>query len=223
MTIPNISENHDIVAGLDGSSKRSNDSRIQKIDLLSSRTPAEDQSANTLIKNIALFVQDEWQFRKNSSAYFGLRWESLDTQSDGRQQLPVQNKSRVWSPIIQTLWQLDPENTERLRFGVSRGYKAPSDTYLVTQKFRGTNNSIERPNFIGNPSLLPELAWSLQAAYEYNGVDSLNYTARATIRKIKNRHSQSLSFFEDQWFTQVTNSGNAISKLLKIDTQFPLK
>lgn len=223
VTIPSTGEEHDIVAGWNGSTKQSIDSRMQITDFLTSNSFSEDQSTHSQVDNIAFFVQDEWRFRKASSAYFGLRWESLDVRSDGRQQLPVQNVSRVWSPIIQTVWQLDPENTDRLRFGVSRTYKAPTDTYLTTPKFSGTNNSIERPNFIGNPSLRPELAWSLQAAYEHNGVDEWEYNVRAVARKIENLQLRNLSFSENQWFEQFVNSGNAISKLIEIDTKFPLK
>jgi outer membrane receptor for ferrienterochelin and colicins len=143
--------------------------------------------------------------------------------TEGNQMLPAQNSSNVWSPIVQTLWQLNPENTDRLRLGVARSYRAPSNFQLVTPRYKSTNNSIENPNSLANPNLRPELAWSMEAAYEHNGSDKWNYNLRSVIRKIDDLHRQDISKIGDEWWRQFVNAGQALSKNISVDTQFPLK
>lgn len=186
-------------------------------------TTNDFQTTRVAINNLALFIQDEWKFRKQSSAYFGLRWESVKVQSEGTVQEKLQHQSHVLSPVVQTLWQLDPENTDRLRFGLSRSFQAPSVFQLSSPIDKTLNNSILSPNFRGNPALRPELSWSLDAAYEHNDKDNWNYTVRSKLRSISGLHRQSVSCYADAWWMSTINAGNAISKSLEFETQFPLE
>jgi iron complex outermembrane receptor protein len=146
-------------------------------------------------------------------------------ETEGNQLLPGQFLANVWSPIIQTLWQLpqlNPESTDRIRLGVARSYNAPTNFQLVNPGFKLINNSIENPNNLANPRLRPELAWSFEAAYEHTGADKWNYNVRSVIRKIEDLHRQDIIKIGDDWWKQYVNAGQAISKNISIDTQFPL-
>lgn len=218
------SEEHDIVGGWNFSTRLNRNKRFQlDVDPLLKPIEMSVQSTRSVVGNIAFFVQDEWRFRKASSVYFGLRWEAVRVQSDGNNQNSVTNTSRVWSPIVQTLWQLNPENSDRLRIGVSRAYKAPSNFQLISPKLIFPNNSLENPSVIGNPALKPELAWSLQSSFEHNDQQDFSYSVKAVIRKITDTHREKISFFDGIWWRRYVNAGEGISKVLSFDTQFPLK
>ncbi len=223
LTIPS-SEEHDIVAGWNASSARSQDRRFQ-LDTYANNLNGEEslQTTKSVIDNLAFFAQDEWKFRKNSSVYLGLRWEGVKVKSEGNTQTSAENTSSVWSPIAQTLWQLNDDNTERIRLGISRTYKAPPNFYLISPKFIVVNNSIENPSLRGNPSLKPELAWSLQGSFEHNDKQELRYSIKAVVRKITDIHRMQLSFSENTWWRQYANAGEGLSKVLSVETQFPLK
>lgn len=223
LTAPS-SEEHDIVGGWNISTRHSNDTRFQTDSgPMFPITEESLQNTHSVIDNLAFFVQDEWRFRKESSAYFGLRWEAVRVQSEGNTQTSVKNTSSVWSPIIQTLWQLNPENLDRLRIGVSRTYKAPQNFHLTSPKFVVANNSIDNPSIRGNPLLKPELAWSLQTSFEHNDKEEFSYSIKGVIRKISDVHRMQVSYFEDAWWRRFVNAGEGLSKVLSFETQFPLK
>ncbi|MBC3873278.1 TonB-dependent receptor plug domain-containing protein [Undibacterium flavidum] len=217
-------EEHDIVTGW-SYSNANNHNRRQEIQFNYVPQTSESGLQTTLanIDKFAVFVQDEWKFRKHSSAYFGLRWEAVKIQSEGSTQEKLRHQSSVFSPIVQSLWQLNPENNDRLRLGLSRTYQAPADFYLISPIYKSANNSFLSPNFRGNPALRPELAWSLDAAYEHNGKDDWNYNLRAKLRSITGLHRDNVSQENGVWWMMYVNAGNALAKSLEFDTQFPLK
>ena len=220
-------ENHDIVGGWNGSRRTDNDQRLSVDSRAISNGVSEiiedDQTTHSVVSRWAFFVQDEWRFQKASTASMGLRWETVQVAAEGNQLLPVQNTANVWSPIVQTLWQLNAENSDRLRLGIARSYRAPSNFQLVTPRYKRTNNSIENPNYSANPSLRPELAWSIEASYEHNGADKWNYNVRSLIRKIDDLHREDISKIGDEWWRRFVNAGQALSKNISLDTQFPLR
>lgn len=223
LTAPSNAE-HDIVAGwtVSNSATVNNRRETQFNKLIVSTTHTEQFTDSNIFKS-ALFMQDEWKFRKESSAYFGLCWESIQIQSEGNIQEKMRHRSSVLSPIVQTLWQLNADNTDRFRLGLSRTYQAPFDFYLISPIFKTVNNSISSPNFRGNPALRPELAWSIDAAYEHNGKDEWNYNFRTKLRSIDDLHREDLSYFDNAWWRQFINAGHASSMTIEFDTQFPLK
>jgi outer membrane receptor for ferrienterochelin and colicins len=180
-------------------------------------------SANSIMSNAAFFVQDDWKFKKNSSVSLGLRWESQGIRTENNAGEKVNNRATVLSPVIQTMWQLDPENTDRIRLGVSRTFKAPEGPQLLMPKIFVVNNSIESPNLVGNPNLRPELSWSLEAAFEHNGKDGLNYAIRAKAQSIKDIHREVVFEADNSFWKKFTNAGTAQSQSIELSTQFPLK
>jgi outer membrane receptor protein involved in Fe transport len=223
LTIPS-NETHDIVTGWTYSSSQSSSDRQELItNFMPSTSNFDVQNTKAQIDKYAVYGQDEWKFNKQSSAYFGLRWEGMSIKSEGTTQEKLKHQSSVWSPVLQTLWQLNSDNQDRLRAGISRSYQAPFDFFLISPKFMSLNNSAQNPNFIGNPALRPELAWNLDLAYEHNGKDEWNYNIRAKIQKIDGVFSEKIYFSNNAWWRQMFNLNRATSQSLELDTQFPLK
>lgn len=222
-SIPTNAE-HDLVMGWTGSGTTVHIDRNQTDFYKNNATPVylPQNGRNELYKS-ALYAQDEWKFQKNSSLYLGLRWESLSINSEGSAQDKSRYSTNVLSPIVQTMWQLNSHNTDRIRLGLARTYQAPNDFYLVSPKIYLVNNSIQNPNFVGNPNLRPELAWGLDAAYEHNGKDGLNYAVRAKIQQIDDLHRDTIFFENRAWWRKYINTGSALGKSLELSTQFPLK
>lgn len=222
-----IENGHDVVVGWNGNSRVNNDQRLSMESKVNVNgmvlSTLDDQTTHSVVSRWAFFIQDDWRFKKSSSASMGLRLETVSVEAKGNQLISVQNSANVWSPIVQTLWQLNPENTDRLRLGVARTYRPPSNFQLVTPRFEGINNSLENPNFLPNPKLNPELAWSIDAAFEHNDSDQWNYNIRSVIRKIEDVHREDVNKIAGVWWRQFVNDGQAISKQISIDTQFPLK
>ncbi|MBC3872682.1 TonB-dependent receptor plug domain-containing protein [Undibacterium flavidum] len=223
VSVPTNTE-HDLVMGWTGAGTTVHIDRNQTDIFPGNAQPTYlPQSARNELYKSALYAQDEWKFQKNSSIYLGLRWESLSINSEGSEQEKSKYTTSVLSPIVQTLWQLDPQNTERIRLGLARTYQAPNDFYLVSPKIYSVNNSHQNPNFIGNPKLRPELAWGLDAAFEHNGKDGLNYAARAKIQQVNDLIRDIVYSENNSLWKKYINIGSAVGKSLELSTQFPLK
>lgn len=223
VSIPTNAE-HDMVLGWTGSGTTVHIDRNQTDTYTGNSQPNYlPQSARNELYKSAIYAQDEWKFQKNSSIYLGLRWESLGINSEGSAQDKSKYSTSVLSPIVQTMWQLNPENTDRVRLGLARTYQAPNDFYLISPKIYSVNNSIQNPNFIGNPNLRPELAWGFDAAYEHNGKDGLNYAVRAKVQQIDDLHRDTVYFENNAWWKKYVNAGSAVGQSVELSTQFPLK
>jgi hypothetical protein len=125
-----------------------------------------DEGFTAKVTRLALYGQDEWNITPRWSIYTGLRWEGLDTRADGGSIDAVQNRSSVFSPLMQTLIKL-PNKKDQIRVALTRTYKAPSTAALIPRKFTSTNNSPTEPDRRGNPNLKPELALGLDASFEH--------------------------------------------------------
>lgn len=223
VSIPTNAE-HDLVMGWTGSGTTVHIDRNQTDIYAANSVPVYlPQAARNELYKSAIYAQDEWKFQKNSSVYLGLRWESLGINSEGSAQDKSKYSTGVLSPIVQTMWQLNPQNTDRIRLGLARTYQAPNDFYLVSPKIYSVNNSIQNPNFVGNPNLRPELSWGLDAAFEHNGKDGLNYAVRAKVQQVNDLHRDTIYFDNNAWWKKFVNTGSAVGQSLELSTQFPLK
>jgi outer membrane receptor for ferrienterochelin and colicins len=223
LNIPTNAE-HDLVIGWSGWRADVDVKNNQNDQFASSQNNIyRPHSAQSNMNNLAFFAQDDWKFKKNSSVSLGLRWESQGISTEDNTGEKVNNRANVWSPVIQTMWQLDPQNTERIRVGLSRTFRAPEGTQLLMPKIFVINNSIESPNIVGNPNLRPELSWSLDAAFEHNGKDGLNYAIRAKAQSIEDIHREVVFEADKSYWKRFVNAGTAQSQSVELSTQFPLK
>ena len=225
----NFLSGYELVAGWDFSTWRANyilmDSRAY-VDTM--KISSENVNSDFKVDELAFFAQTEWKFAAQAKAYLGLRWESVKLQdkriSNDDNSSNQNNRQRYTniSPIAQTLWQLNPENTDRVRLALSRAYQAPRQDLAISPKFMSVNASMQNPISVVNYALRPEVGWSYQASYEHNGADEWNYNVNASVKSIDDLQRPVLSYFDNTWWISTVNSGHGLSKILSIDTQFPL-
>ena len=222
-TAPFITD-HAIAAGWDGAINKRNETRMQADNAALPILPINlDEVFNAEVSRLALFMQDEWNVSKNWSIYGGLRWEGLDTNSKGNTYEEVNNKSSVWSPILQTLWKIPGSKNDQVRLGLTRTYKAPDTGSLIPRRFISNNNSETSPDRTGNPDLKPELAWGLDAAFEHYLNDGGVLSASVFMRRIDDITRTGLSNASGRWVAMPINDGVATTRGIELDAKFPLR
>jgi outer membrane receptor protein involved in Fe transport len=214
---------HAISLGWDAGVTQRDDSRIQRDADLPGSTPINsDEGFSAKVTRLALYGQDEWNLTPLWSVYTGLRWEGLDTRSDGNTFDAVQQRSSVLSPLMQTLIKM-PNKKDQLRLALTRTYKAPSTSALIPRKFTSTNNSPTEPDRRGNPHLKPELALGLDASFEHYWGDGGLLSASASVRRIENYTHQGLLFEDDRWVSTAINDGRAETRGIELEAKLPMR
>jgi len=215
---------HDIAFGWDAALTRRAETRLQQ-DRAPGTTPyyTLDQDYTADVRRLALFAQDEWQLRPDLQAYLGLRWEGLDTRTEGRGFDGRAVHAGVFSPIGQLVWKLPGRPRDQLRLALARTYKAPQPSALVPRRYTVNNdNGPANPDFEGNPGLRPELAWGLDAALEsyfaHDGVASISVYAR----RIRDVVLQRLYQDGPSWVAAPSNNGGASVHGIEADLRLPL-
>lgn len=222
-------EGHSIAAGWDGAVQKADDENTQRDIVTGIPTTAvirpfnTNEDFNATVSRIALFVQDEWEVTKAWSLYAGVRWEGIETKSEGNTYGAVTNRSSVMSPILQTLYKIPGFKNDQIRVGLTRTYKAPDADNLTPRRSFSSNNSATSPDRTGNPNLKPELAWGLDTGYEHyleaGGVLGVNMY----IRRIEDFTRRTTSFIDGAWVSTPTNNGTATTQGIEFDAKFPLK
>ncbi|GGC72284.1 TonB-dependent receptor plug domain-containing protein [Undibacterium terreum] len=219
-----IITDHALVVGWDGAYSQRGEDRLQNDATFTGITPINlNESFSATVKRLAVFAQDEWSVTQRWSVYMGLRWETLDTSSEGKLFSAVSNRSAVWSPLLQTLWKLPDSKNDQVRFGLTRTYKAPSTGNLIPRRYLSNNNSAVSPDSQGNPNLRPELAWGLDAAYEHYLPDGGLLSASVFYRRIDDITRQQLSFTNGSWVTMPVNDGQATTRGIELEAKMPLR
>ncbi|HTD05027.1 TonB-dependent receptor [Undibacterium sp.] len=219
-----IIADHSLVAGWDGGYSERGEDRLQNDTTYTGIAPINlNENFDAKVTRLALFAQDEWNVTQRWSVYMGLRWETLDTTSEGKLFDAVHNRSAVWSPLLQTLWKLPDSKNDQLRFGLTRTYKAPSTGSLIPRRYISNNNSAVSPDSMGNPNLRPELAWGLDAAYEHYLPDGGMMSASVFVRRIDDITRQRLSQIDGIWVTMPVNDGQATTRGIELEAKLPLR
>jgi outer membrane receptor protein involved in Fe transport len=218
-------EDHTLAAGWDGSYSQRNETNLQN-DIVTGVGRAQNfnETFSADVQRLALFIQDEWAINKNWSLYAGLRWEGINTRSQGQSYGDIDNKSKVWSPILQGLWKLPNSKSDQLRFGLTRTYKAPNTNRLIPRRNSSTNNSALSPDSMGNPNLRPELAWGLDFGFEHYLKEGGNLSANLYMRRIEDITRTNLAIDSNGlWVSSPINDGKANVRGLELDAKFPLR
>ncbi len=219
-------EDHAIAAGWDGGYSTREDDNKQS-DVLTGNGAIRpinlNEKFNADVTRLALYVQDEWTVSKLWSVYAGIRWEGIDTHSQGSDYAEVNNRSSVMSPILQTLYKLPGSKNDQIRIGLTRTYKAPDTGNLIPRRFISSNNSATSPDRTGNPNLKPELAWGLDTGFEHylpdGGILSVNFF----LRKIDDFTRTGVSNVNGTWIAKPVNDGQATTRGVEFDAKFPLR
>ena len=217
-------EGHDIAIGWDAALTRRGETRLQQ-----DRAPGQpayytlDQDYDASVRRLALYAQDEWALRPGLQAYLGLRWEGLDTRTEGRDFGGGATTSSVFSPIGQLVWKLPGRPRDQLRLALARTYKAPQPRDLVPRRYTVNNdNGPANPDFEGNPQLRPELAWGLDAALESYFARDAVLSLSVYARRIRDVVLQRLWQDGATWITTPSNGGGARVRGIEADARLPL-
>jgi outer membrane receptor protein involved in Fe transport len=212
---------HALSLGWDAGLIQRDDVRVQRdADVPGSSPINSDEGFNARVTRLALYGQDEWNITPLWSVYTGVRWEGLDTRADGGSIDAVQNRSSVFSPLMQTLIKL-PNKKDQLRVALTRTYKAPTTAALIPRKFTATNNSQTEPDRRGNPNLKPELALGLDASFEHYWGEGGLLSASASVRRIENYTHQGLLYEDQRWVATAVNDGRAETRGIELEAKFP--
>jgi outer membrane receptor for ferrienterochelin and colicins len=167
-----LENGHNIVSGveLDGSRRIEQRTQLQNgaavtgSDGLPESAPGDNLSARSL--RTAAYSQDEWTLDPHWSAYAGLRWEGIRTESEAPSVARSDNLSSVWTPLLHAVWKPDPKGTDQVRMSLTRSYRSPALTSLIASSTVSKHNSETSPDRLGNPDLKPELATGIDIAWE---------------------------------------------------------
>jgi outer membrane receptor for ferrienterochelin and colicins len=220
-----LAAGHGLGIGWDGGLVRRSEARLQTDSRLSQ--PAAmvlDQDYTANVRRMALFAQDEWDISPRLQSYLGLRWEGLQSATDGRNFARVDKRYIVFSPSAQLLWKLPDSGKDQLRLALARTYKAPLTRDLVPRRYTMNNdNSAANPDEEGNPALRPELSWGLDVAYEtYFGTSGMA-SISGFARRIADVTVQRLYQDGAAWVSRPENAGAAETHGIEFDLKAPLK
>ncbi len=217
-----IGESHDATAGIQFESSRRDERREQVDETPTGLEPVNlDEAYDAHVQRLALYLQDEWAVSDRISAYLGLRWEAVRTQTDGNVIDVARNSVGVFSPIVQTVWRLSDKTKEQVRIGVSRTFKSPRPAELVPRRFIANNNTPTSPDTQGNPDLRAELAWGLDLAYERPLPGGL-LSVSAYRRRIEGVILPQLLFVDERWIAVPFNVGDARVHGIETEVRFSL-
>ncbi|MCC2954451.1 TonB-dependent receptor [Massilia sp. IC2-477] len=215
-------KDHALSMGWDGGYTLRDDARIEDEAFpQGGRSAYSDERYEAKLGRLALFVQDEWNLTPRWSMYLGLRWEGLETTSEGNTFATTTNRSSVWSPLAQTLYKL-PDSRDQLRLALTRTYKAPAASSLIPRRFTTPNNSQTDPDYRGNPDLKPELATGIDASYEHYWAEKALLSASVSVRRIQDFTRQGLILENGRWIQTPVNDGDAVTRSLELEAKFPL-
>jgi outer membrane receptor for ferrienterochelin and colicins len=167
-----LGQEHSLTAGWDLEARRRNEQRTVTQNGVPLLPDFEGQPFDARVQRQAVYLQDEWEISPQWQMYLGLRHESIRTESRGSA-TPVNNDSRVLSPLMHLTWKLDPKGRDMVRASLTRSYRAPNLGALlarpsVNSAYTDTSagNTELMPDRIGNAALRPELATGLDLAFE---------------------------------------------------------
>jgi outer membrane receptor protein involved in Fe transport len=217
-------EGRALAFGWDGGYMRSHDARrVRDAYQPDVSLPGGDELYTADVARLAVYSQDEWSLTPQWSMYLGVRWEGIQTRVTGNTFADADNLSRVFSPLLQTLYKLPGTKGDQLRFALNRTYRAPSVQSLIPHRFTSANNSQTDPDAIGNPNLRPELALGVDGGWEHYWSDGALVSLSASARNINNSTRNQTIMDGDRWVWLPMNTGRASVRGLEFEVKFPLK
>jgi iron complex outermembrane receptor protein len=224
---------HSLVGGLEAEGVKRDQTRISLLDGLPRAELADfgdNLQASTL--RLAAYAQDEFQLSKQWSAYAGLRWEGIRTESSALA-YQVRNSSSVWTPLLHTVWKLDEKSRDQIRVSLTRSYRAPDVQALIAKPSINAQYQLDPdtgsyPDRAGNPDLKPELATGIDVALERylskGGILSVSAFARRIKDLIRNVTALETVSWSDtpRWVQRPRNIGEATTMGIELEAKFRL-
>jgi outer membrane receptor protein involved in Fe transport len=217
-------EGHALAFGWDGGYTKSHDARrVRDTYQPDLSLPGGDELYTADVGRLAVYSQDEWNVTPQWSVYLGVRWEGIQTRVEGNTFADADNRSSVFSPLLQTLYKLPNSKGDQLRFAINRTYRAPAVQSLIPHRFTSANNSQTNPDSIGNPDLRPELALGVEGGWEHYWSQGALVSVSASARDIDNSTRNQTVFDGNRWVSLPVNTGRARARGLELEGKFPLK
>lgn len=223
---------HVLTLGWESSRSQRHEMRFERETVIAPMHSSDALHPDTLhlydarLAKLALFAQDEWSLRPDLSAYLGLRWERIRSDSSGDSGQPgayaLKNSVSMFSPILQTVWKLGDK--KQIRLALNRSFKAPAAANLIPRLFRiDNNNNPLNPDRQGNPALRPEKAWGGDLAYEAFLAQGAVLGASVYLRKIRDLKREILTQNGSGWLTTPVNDGTALARGIELEAKFDLQ
>ena len=214
-----LGDSQTLGTGWDGQLTRRTEDRVQ-VEASPTGYPTNDfaQGYTAQVQRLALYAQDEVAETNGVSFYGGVRWETLRTRVTGQDFTPVAQKASVFSPTMQLTWKIPGSKSDQVRTSLGRTYKAPTAKDLIPRLWLAPDNSATTPDFEGNPSLRPQLAWAFDIAYEhyFHGDGLLSLSGYA--KRIDDVVLQQLFRRDDgSWTTTPYNGGRATAAGVELE------
>jgi iron complex outermembrane receptor protein len=187
----------------------------------------DDSGANleASTRRLALFAQDEWDITERWSIYLGLRWEGIRTTSSGGAS-EVKNMSRVWSPVLHTVWRIPGFEKDQVRASLTQSYRAAPLNDMIASPSFATYNARVSPDRSGNPNLKPELAKGIDLAYEHYLGKSGILSASGFIRNVDNLIRRVITERQTsqgmRYLSSPQNIGSARTSGIELEAKFQL-
>jgi outer membrane receptor for ferrienterochelin and colicins len=221
-------DGHALASGFDASVQETDEVR-ERLEQLGTAAPTDivENFAPKIIR-LAGYVQDEWSIGKQLSVYLGMRWEGVETDSQGsglaNTTTRTLSRNHVLSPVGQALYKFPGQSGRQLRLALTRTYKAPTIDQLTARRSEAALNTRFSPDSSGNPALRPELANGIDLGYESfwapGALFSLTASRRTIIDYIRTRLDQDA---QGKWLYQPLNDGTASVRSLEAEFKMPLK
>jgi outer membrane receptor for ferrienterochelin and colicins len=215
-------DGHAATIGWDGGYNKRRETRVEHDRPLPGAAAYDsDLAFDASLGRLAVYAQDEWTVTPRLSLYAGIRWEAVDTRSEGNTFDTVHNRTSVTSPLLHALWKLSDDKRDQVRLALTRTFKAPTLYNLIPRPYTSTNNSAINPDYQGNPALRPELAWGIDTAYEHYGTNGAMVGINAYVRRIRDYVRNDLLQVNGRWLSMPTNDGSASAHGLELDGKLP--
>lgn len=226
---------HSLVLGLEAERAQRTDTRHTLVG--GAPDPAladagEDFTAGTW--RMAAYAQDEWAPDKHWSLHAGLRWEGIATRGDdGRGQRP-RTRGSVLTPLVHLLWKPDPAVRDQVRLSLTRSWRAPGTGALIGRPHinrlydPASGSNVEgSPDSAGNPTLEPELATGIDAAFERYLQGGGLLSANLFQRRIKNLMRSTVELEPvvgwspfPRYVRRTRNIGSATAQGIELESRF---
>lgn len=214
---------HSYEIGWEAALDRRRDSRIQElrsVGAIPGSVSALDFDVD--IRRVAIYGQDEIRLNAGWSAYFGLRWEGVETLSDSVALPNIRRRASLLSPTFHSVWKLPGDSRRQVRLAINQTYKLPPVSSLTPRPYTSSNNGPLTPDEQGNPDLRPERAVGLDLAFEQYWDKGAQISLGGFVREIGDVVRTETRFLNDRWVASPINGGSATVWGLEADTRFGL-
>lgn len=196
-------------AGLQLESNRRRENRVQRERIPSWEPVLTDERYDALARSLAVYVQNDWLPNKTTTLSLGARLERLDTRSEGNVFDGVARSYQLGSPTLNLLWR--PAAATQWKLSLSRAYRLPEPRDIMPRRWTRPENSSLVPDFVGNPALLPESAWTLAGGWDHRlgDDDSASVGLNAVLKRVQDMIQSELVTMNGQYLLRPTNVGRA--------------